>query len=198
MNAVLMHDEGKGSPALLPPLAEEQWKKLQDENNLDYGIQNFEREQETTLKYTIMIERLGLSLVLLYHKSRKEIDAATKEETMKGLVDDSDKRVKAWRDLWNDRKSRCPAYGMLWEEIKRQTAPEPVYKAPFIRTIQAALDNPHGGVPVCQAGDVLDAEWVDANWQVCWRKPSYAVHAQEFDFSFKPDTSRWKIHSMSW
>lgn len=198
MDAALMHDEGKGSPALLPPLAKEQWEKLQDESNLDYGIQNLERDQEATLKYTIMIERLGLSLVLLYHKSRKEIDAATKEETMKGIVDDSDKRVKAWRDLWNDRKSRCPAYEMLWEEIKRQTAPEPVYKAPFIRTIQAAFDDRGAHVPTCQTGDVLDAEWVYTTGRQCWRKPSYAVHAQEFEFSFKPDTGRWIIHSISW
>ncbi|CAN9278371.1 unnamed protein product [Alternaria alternata] len=178
MNAVLMNDEGRGSPDLLPPLAKEQWTKLQDEKNLNYGIQELEREQKATLNYTIMIERLGLSLVLLYHRTREEMDAAKKVKTMENAIANSDQRVKAWRDL--------------------QTAPEPVYKAPFIRTIQTAVDSPGAGagLPACQAGDVLDAEWVYATGQQCWRKPSYAIHAQEFDFSFKPDTGRWIIHSM--
>ncbi|KAH8626075.1 hypothetical protein IG631_19954 [Alternaria alternata] len=198
MNAVLMIDEGKDLPALLPPLAEEQWKKLQDEKNLDYGIQELEREQEATLNYYIMIERLGLSLVLLYHKTREKMDVATKVQTMENAIANSDQRVKAWRDLWNDRKKACPTYDMLWEEIKRQTAPEPVYKAPFIRTIQAAFGDRGARVPTCQAGDVLDAEGWYTTGRQCWRKPSYAIHTQEFDFSFKPDTGRWIIHSISW
>ena len=197
MNATLMN---KKSPALLPPLAEEQWRKLQDENNLDYGIQEFEREQEATLEYIIMIERLGLSLVLLYHGAREDLDARKKAKTMDHAVEKSDERVKAWRDLWDDQKQTCPAYNMLWEDIKRHTAPEPVNKAPFIRSIQAAFDNPGVGVPTCQAGDVLDARLLGmgmGNWQDCWQKPSYAIYGHEFNFSFKPDTGRWIIHSMS-
>lgn len=197
MNAVLMNNEGEGSQGLLPPLAEKQWEKLQDEKNLDYGIQEFERDQEATLKYTIMIERLGLSLVLLYHRSRKETDAVRTE--MADAVLNSDDRVQAWRNLWENRKQTCPAYKTLWKEMERQTAPEPAYKAPFIRTIQAALDNP--GVPACQAGDVLDARLLGmgmGNWQDCWVKPSYAIYGHEFDFSFKPDIGRWMIRSMSW
>ena len=142
MDAMLMNNEGEGSQGLLAPLAAEQWKELQNENNMKYGIREFERQQEATLKYTIMIERLGLSLVLLYYRSRKEMDAAKKDKIMANAAARSDQRVKAWRDLWDDRKRTCPAYGTLWSEIKRQTASEPVYKAPFIRTIQAALDKP--------------------------------------------------------
>jgi hypothetical protein len=201
MNAVLMKDEGKDLPALLPPLAKDQWEKLQNEGKLDYGIQEFEREQEATLNYPIMIERLGLSLVLLYHRTREDTDAATKATAMEIALKNSDKRVKAWRDLWNDRKKTCPAYDTLWEEIKRQRAPQPVYKAPFIRSIQAASSNTGAGVPACQAGDVLDARLLGmgmGNWQDCWQKPSYAIYGHEFEFSFKPDTGRWMIRSMSW
>ncbi|CAN9226602.1 unnamed protein product [Alternaria alternata] len=99
MNAVLMNDEGRGSPDLLPPLAKEQWTKLQDEKNLNYGIQELEREQKATLNYAIMIERLGLSLVLLYHRTREEMDAAKKVKTMENAIANSDQCVKAWRDL---------------------------------------------------------------------------------------------------
>ncbi|CAI9634443.1 unnamed protein product [Alternaria burnsii] len=200
MNAVLMKDEGKDLPALLPPLSKDQWEKLQNEGKLDYGIQEFEQEQEATLNYPIMIERLGLSLVLLYHRTREDTDAATKETAMEIALKNSDKRVKAWRDLWNDRKKTCPAYDTLWKEIKKQRAPEPVYKAPFIRSIQAAFDNPGAGVPACQAGDVLDARLLGmgmGGWQDCWQKPSYAIYGHEFEFSFKPETGRWIIHSMS-
>ncbi|KAI4925097.1 uncharacterized protein J4E92_007135 [Alternaria infectoria] len=192
MNAMLMNDEGKGSQGLLAPLAQEQWDKLQDGNDLKYGIQELEREQEATLKYTIMIERLGLALVLLYHRTREDIDKATRAKTMAETVKNSDERVKAWRDLWDDRKRTCPAYDTLWSEIKRQTASEPVYKAPFIRTIQAALDDPK--VP-CQAGHVLNAEMLQRNWRDDWREPTYAIHQHEWDLSFKPDTGRWTIHS---
>ncbi|KAI4924720.1 hypothetical protein J4E85_007837 [Alternaria conjuncta] len=197
MDATLMNNEGEGSQGLLPPLAKEQWEMLQNENNMKYGIQEFERQQEATLKYTIMIERLGLALVLLYYRSRKEMDAAKKDKIMANAAARSDQRVKAWRDLWDDRKRTCPAYDTLWSEIKRQTASEPVYKAPFIRTIQAALDKPDAGVPAYQAGDVLDSEVLQTNWQVCWRKPSYAVHAHEWDFSFKSGTGRWTIRGTS-
>lgn len=120
---------------------------------------------------------------------------------MDHAVEKSDERVKAWRDLWDDQKQTCPAYNMLWEDIKRHTAPEPVNKAPFIRSIQAAFDNPGVGVPTCQAGDVLDARLLGmgmGNWQDCWQKPSYAIYGHEFNFSSKPDTGRWIIHSMSW
>jgi hypothetical protein len=195
MDAVLTKDEGTGSPALLPPLAQQQWDKLQDDKNLDYGIREYEREQEATLSYPIMIERLGLCLVLLYYRTREKTDAV-KEMSMSQAVNNSDKRVKAWRDLWNDRKKTCPAYDMLWKEIERQTAPEPEYKAPFIRTIQAAYNVP--GMSGCRVGEVLDAVWVQANWQVCWREPSYAIHRHEFEFSFKPDTGRWKIYCAGW
>jgi len=44
---------------------------------------------------------------------------------------------------------------------------------------------------------VLDSEMLYTNRQWCWRKPSYAIRAHEWDFSFKPDTDRWMIRGTS-
>jgi len=194
MNTTLMKDQGNDAKALLPPLADRGWEKLLDPKTFNYGVQEYEAERKAALAYPILIERLGLSLILLETMFRPNLnlDPIKKDKTMAFAISESDKRVQAWNNLWDDKKKSYPAYELLWSEVQRQTGPAPASQGAFIRAIAAVTES---SMPPAAAGDILDSQFFHGmgGWQDCYQKPpSYAKKSVEWQFILEK-TGLWHI-----
>jgi len=194
MNTALMKDQGDGAKALLPPLADVHWEKLLDQKkNFNYGVQEYEAERRAALAYPILIERLGLSLILLETMFRPNMDPIKKDKSMAVSISESDDRVRDWNNLWDDKRKSYPAYELLWSEIQRQTGPAPASQSAFIRSIATVTES---SLPPAAEGDILDGQFLQGGggWQNCYRKPpSYAEKSVEWQFSLEKPTGLWCI-----
>lgn len=200
MNRALVEQQGASGAAILKNMAEKNWAKVQDTQQYDYGVKQFDADYDSNIPFLITVEGLGLSLLLIYNNSRKDRTDAQKKKANQQASENSDARVKGWRDIFAAKTGTSAAYTLLSADIKRQTqtgtpSEPPTPKTPLIRSLvrngkSKWGDNKNGEI-------TLDGCFLDvlkkAGPMDCWVPVRRSNPRVEWKYSFNASTGRWTM-----
>jgi hypothetical protein len=192
-----MEQQGAAGKAILKDMADTNWAKLQDKNQFDYGVKQFAADYDATLPFLRTVEGLGLSLLIMYNNSRKERTAAEKAKDNKQASEDSDRRIKAWEDVFPSNKTT--AYKLLLSDIKRQTQVAGITEAPTPQTpmIRSLVRKRESQCENKDGEETLDACFLNTlnmgDPNECWVPVRRSNPRVEWKFTYNDSSGRWTM-----